>query len=280
MLVNIALEDAVSLGVLSSRLHVAWALSTGGTLEDRPRYNKSQCFETFPFPDLTPDERARIESLAEEIDALRKRQQESHPEVTLTGVYNVLEKLRAGEALTKKEREIHDKGLVSVLRELHDKLDEAVFEAYGWEDLGKVLVGRPGATTPLIDKPEDQAEAEEDLLQRLVALNHERAREEAEGRIRYLRPEYQAPESAPAATQVGLEGLKDDKPKSEAKSTQPAKKLTWPKVLAEQITAVQKILEEDERQSAEAIASRFKRSPVQAVQSVLDALEALGFKSK
>lgn len=282
MLVNIALEDAVSLGVLSSRLHVAWALAAGGRLGvgNDPRYNKTRCFETYPFPHLTLESRETIGNIAEEIDALRKRQQESHPEVTLTGVYNVLEKLRAGEALTKKEREIHDKGLVSVLRELHDKLDEAVFEAYGWEDLGKVLVGRPGATTPLIDKPEDQAEAEEELLQRLVALNHERAREEAEGRIRYLRPEYQAPESAPAATQVGLEGLKDDKPKSEAKSTQPAKKLTWPKVLAEQITAVQKILEEDERQSAEAIASRFKRSPVQAVQSVLDALEALGFKSK
>lgn len=282
MLVNIALEDAVSLGVLSSRLHVAWALAAGGRLGvgNDPRYNKTRCFETYPFPHLTLESRETIGNIAEEIDALRKRQQESHPEVTLTGVYNVLEKLRAGEALTKKEREIHDKGLVSVLRELHDKLDEAVFEAYGWEDLGKVLVGRPGATTPLIDKPEDQAEAEEDLLQRLVALNHERAREEAEGRIRYLRPEYQAPESAPAATQVGLEGIKDDKPKSEAKSTQPAKKLTWPKVLAEQITAVQKILEEDERQSAEAIASRFKRSPVQAVQSVLDALEALGFKSK
>lgn len=282
MLVNIALEDAVSLGVLSSRLHVAWALAAGGRLGvgNDPRYNKTRCFETYPFPHLTLESRETIGNIAEEIDALRKRQQESHPEVTLTGVYNVLEKLRAGEALTKKEREIHDKGLVSVLRELHDKLDEAVFEAYGWEDLGKVLVGRPGATTPLIDKPEDQAEAEEDLLQRLVALNHERAREEAEGRIRYLRPEYQAPESAPAATQVGLEGIKDDKPKSEAKSTQPAKKLTWPKVLAEQITAVQKILEEDERQSAEAIASRFKRSPVQAVQSVLDALEALGFTTR
>lgn len=42
MLVNIALDDAVCLGVLSSRIHVLWALAQGGTLEDRPRYNKTR----------------------------------------------------------------------------------------------------------------------------------------------------------------------------------------------------------------------------------------------
>jgi hypothetical protein len=58
MLVAIAVNDACTLGVLSSQLHIEWALATGGTLEDRPRYNKSRCFETFPVPDedtgLTP----------------------------------------------------------------------------------------------------------------------------------------------------------------------------------------------------------------------------------
>ncbi len=34
---------------------------------------------------------------------------------------------------------------------------------------------------------------------RLVALNHARAAEEAEGKIRWLRPEFQAPKEAPAA---------------------------------------------------------------------------------
>jgi hypothetical protein len=50
MLVCIALEDAYGLGVLSSRISVAWALQMGGTLEDRPRYSKTQCFDPFPFP--------------------------------------------------------------------------------------------------------------------------------------------------------------------------------------------------------------------------------------
>jgi hypothetical protein len=87
----------------------------------------------------------------------------------------VLEKARAGESLTAKQRTVHDHGLVTVLRELHDELDRAVFDAYGWNELAAVLVGRPGATTPLADKPAEQAQAEEELLSRLVRLNAERA---------------------------------------------------------------------------------------------------------
>src|SRR5690606_22114564 len=50
MLIVIAVDDAAILGVLSSRTHVIWSLASGGTLEDRPRYNKSVCFDPFPFP--------------------------------------------------------------------------------------------------------------------------------------------------------------------------------------------------------------------------------------
>jgi hypothetical protein len=39
-------------------------------------------------------------------------------------MYNVLEKLRAGEPLSKAEVVTHEQGLVSVLRQLHDDLDE------------------------------------------------------------------------------------------------------------------------------------------------------------
>ncbi len=56
MVVCVALDDGFVLGVLSSRVHVAWALAAGGHLGvgNDPRYNKTRCFETFPFPD--PDE--------------------------------------------------------------------------------------------------------------------------------------------------------------------------------------------------------------------------------
>ena len=77
-------------------------------------------------------------------------------------MYNVLEKLRSGESLTAKEQTIHEQGLVSVLKQIHDDLDVAVFDAYG-----------------LPHHLED-----EEILQRLVDLNHERAEEESRGIIR------------------------------------------------------------------------------------------------
>ena len=68
----------------------------------------------------------------------RKARQAAHEAVTLTGLYNVLAKLRSGQALTAKDKLLHEQGLVSVLRTLHDDLDAAVLQAYGWADLGPV----------------------------------------------------------------------------------------------------------------------------------------------
>ncbi len=69
---------------------------------------------------------------------------------------------------------------MSVLKQLHDDLDAAVFEAYGWSDL---LASAPSAP------PRETLSAT--ILTRLVALNAARAAEEAAGTIRWLRPEYQ-----------------------------------------------------------------------------------------
>jgi hypothetical protein len=103
--------------------------------------------------------------------------------VTLTGLYNVLDKLRRGEALSPKEKVLHEQGLVSVLRSLHDELDAAVLAAYGWSDLGPV---------PWADEAA-RAVWTEAVLERLVALNARRAAEEAAGTIRWLRPDFQDP---------------------------------------------------------------------------------------
>ena len=48
--VTIARDDDYMFGMLHSQIHVVWALRKGATLEDRPRYNNSTTFETFPFP--------------------------------------------------------------------------------------------------------------------------------------------------------------------------------------------------------------------------------------
>ena len=49
-LIVIAREDDVTFGVLHSRIHEIWSLCLGATLEDRPCYRPTTCFETFPFP--------------------------------------------------------------------------------------------------------------------------------------------------------------------------------------------------------------------------------------
>jgi hypothetical protein len=279
MLTNIALDDTFQLGILSSRLHIAWALAAGGRLGvgNDPRYNKVRCFETFPFPNAGPEQQAKIRELAERLDAHRKRQQAQFPDLTLTGMYNVLEKMRADEPLTAKDMTVHAHGLISLLRELHDELDRAVFTAYGWDDLAMQLVGNPGATTPLPNKTEIQAEAEEELLSRLVALNSERAAEEARDEIRWLRPELQNPSfaAAPAPEQSELEMDETADFESVPAVAAAKSKLTWPKQMREQVAAVRHALSHSPL-PANSLASQFKRSPEAAVQAVLDALEALG----
>nr|WP_120278133.1 DNA methyltransferase [Rhizobium sp. AG855] len=175
-LVAIGLSDGFPLGVLSSRFHVPWAMRTGGWLGvgNDSVYVKSRCFDPFPFPDVSEAQKAAIGAIAEELDAHRKRVLSDHPHLTLTGLYNVLERLKAGaklDDLDTKERRIFDDGLVLILKELHEKLDLAVADAYGW--------------------PADLAE--EEVLARLVALNKERAKEEKRGLVRWLRPDYQIP---------------------------------------------------------------------------------------
>jgi hypothetical protein len=240
-LICFALDNGFDMAVLSSCVHVTWALAVGGRLEDRPVYNKSTCFEPFPFPALEEGSlKQRIRDLGERLDAHRKRQQEQHPGLTLTGMYNVLEKLRAGEALNAKDRQIHDQGLVTLLKQIHDELDAAVLEAYGWGDLG--VETQDGKT-----QDARQEQARDELLGRLVALNHERAAEERRGQIRWLRPDYQNPAASRESPQPPQQ---HDLPGSEASSLEtsnlkletPAPPPPWPARLPDQVTLIRHLL--------------------------------------
>lgn len=283
-LMAIAIEDAFFAGVLSSVVHITWTLATSGTLENRPRYNNTQCFSNFPFPDIETVEGADIRRLVEELDAHRKRQQAAHPGLTLTGMYNVLEKLRAGEPLSAKERTIHEQGLVSVLRQLHDDLDAAVLEAYGWSDLLPLLRVAHGNESPAEGQSREDAKRafEEAVLDRLVALNAERAAEEARGIVRWLRPEFQNPEGrGQAQEQAALEGVeRDDDGGPDTDAPAPAAKpRPWPKDTVEQVRAVAEVLSASVRPlSADDIAGHFTaRGPwKKRLPQLLEMLVALG----
>jgi uncharacterized Fe-S cluster protein YjdI len=253
----IAHDDAFVLGVLSSRVHVTWALRAGGRMGvgNDPRYQNGPCFDPFPFPDCSDTQKACIRALGESLDAHRKKQQAQHPKLTITGMYNVLARLRSGETLTDKEREIHDKGLVSLLKQIHDDLDAAVFAAYDW--------------------PEDLTD--EHILERLVTMNAKRSEEERNGVVRWLRPDFQNL-AGKSTTQVEME-TDDSEDDAAAKGKVPivSAAVPWPKKMAEQIGAVRDLMDRSTSAwTVEQVAAGYKGARRDDVEDVLDSLAALG----
>lgn len=255
MLVAVGLSDAFHLGVLSSRLHVAWALRAGGWLGvgNDPRYSKSRCFDPFPFPDASEAQKEAIRQPAEALDRLRKQVLEDHAELTLTKLYNVREAIRAGQPLDEEEAAIRDKGLVLILNEHHDAIDSAVAAAYGW--------------------PADLSD--DDILARLVALNAQRAREEAAGQVRWLRPDYQRPRFA----RDGKGGEQIEAAELVAPAPAAAGKESFPTDAVERVAAVLAVLAaEPAPLDTDAIAQRFRQGfkVRRAVRDILVSLARVG----
>jgi len=202
--IAIAFGDDFHFGILQSQLHIIWTNATqalhGG---ERPTYNPTECFETFPFPRQAPKEEAAIAAAAQELNALRERwlnpPEWTQPrtlefkgtvggawsryidattvkEITLPGQdtlpENERKKIQVGtvrypllepcdaDCATK----LQDRTLTKLYNErpawldlAHKKLDAAVAAAYGW--------------------PADLSD--EAILEKLLALNLERAAEEA-----------------------------------------------------------------------------------------------------
>jgi SAM-dependent methyltransferase len=271
--IAIASDDVYVLGVLSSRIHVVWAVTAGGRMGkgNDPRYQNGPCFDPFPFPTATEAQQTRIRDLAERLDTHRKRQQAQHPKLTLTDCYNVLEKLRAGTPLNAKEQLTHEHGLVTVLRQLHDDLDAAVAEAYGWPEVvaGVNDPGTPGSMS--------RATTDEAILTHLCALNAQRAAEERAGTIRWLRPAFQNPASTATQTTLTGEGLDGADATTATAPTKPAGKLTWPRTFAEQALAVRTALTTFAAPAdAETLAMTFKNAKPDRVADILETLATLG----
>ena len=246
-LINIGLEQACFLSLLSSSSHCYWFQGNAGKIGVYALdsvYVKTRCFDAFPFPELPAgsEQERTLDYLGNRLDSFRKERLAEHDFLTMTALYNVLDRVRALEngcgnpALSDKEQDIHEAGLVSVLKEIHDDIDRATFEAYGWADLAPALVGRPGATTPSPHKTQEQEEAEVEVLARLVALNRERAEDEQRGIVHWLRPDYQIPKLGHKAKGAQVEA---DLAPPEAAAGKPA----WPREELARIRALRAMLE-------------------------------------
>ena len=108
------LDHYAAFAVLQSRIHEVWAWLLSPTMKTDLRYAASDCFDTFPFPGGSPNNR----------------------DVTLEGAGQALYDERAAVmrecqiGLTKLYNDLPVR-----LQELHLDMDRAVLDAYGWSDL-------------------------------------------------------------------------------------------------------------------------------------------------
>ena len=183
-LIVFARADDYFFGVLHSRVNEVWSRATGTQLRDAEsgfRYTPTSCFEKFPLPEPNRQTRAAISAAAKKLDDLRTRWL-NPPEWTKTEVLEfpgsvdgpwrryVVKPNRRGIGMVRWPRivpkdpdcaaSLSKRTLTNLYNQrpawlalAHEKLDQAVFAAYGW----------------------DPEMSDEELLANLLALNLERA---------------------------------------------------------------------------------------------------------
>ncbi len=168
--------------MLQSRIHEAWARFFGSSLGDALRYSPSDCFETFPFP----------------------ANWHSNPTLEAAGQayygHRAIQMVANNQGLTITYNRFHDPnepdpGILR-LRDLHDSMDRAVLDAYGWTDIQPKCEFLLDWEDPEEDDAEETGKksrrkkpwryrwpdaVRDEVLARLLALNQERA--EAERKV-------------------------------------------------------------------------------------------------
>ena len=101
--------DIYSFGILTSNVHMAWMRTVCGRMKSDYRYSKDVVYNNFPWPDPTPQQKAKIEQTAQQILDVRAK----YPDCSLADLYD-------------------DLVMPSDLREAHRANDRAVMQAYGF----------------------------------------------------------------------------------------------------------------------------------------------------
>ncbi|MDB9504712.1 hypothetical protein PN441_16660 [Spirulina major CS-329] len=118
------LKEYTDFAVLQSRIHEDWARFLGSSMKDDLRYTPSDCFETFPFPEDYETN--------SELENIGKTYYEYRADLMI----------RNNQGLTDTYNRFHDPDErdpeILKLRDLHDQMDRAVLNAYGWPDLDPV----------------------------------------------------------------------------------------------------------------------------------------------
>ena len=96
-------------GILTSNVHMAWMRAVAGRLKSDYRYSNTIVYNNFPWPDSTPEQRAKIEQTAQAILNARAK----YPNSSLADLYDELT-------------------MPPELRTAHQQNDRAVMQAYGF----------------------------------------------------------------------------------------------------------------------------------------------------
>ena len=157
-------ESAAFFATLQSSLHEAWTREFSSTLETRLNYSPTDCCETFPFP---ADSNA--------LEVVGEAYHEKRRQVMLA----------RSEGLTKTYNRFHDPKQsgedVDGLRDLHRELDTTVAAAYAWTDLAAndgVALRHDFHPTKQGTRWTIHPDVRREILDRLLALNHQRHAEE------------------------------------------------------------------------------------------------------
>jgi hypothetical protein len=145
--------------------------------------------------------------------------------------------------------------LVLIMKELHDKLDIAVSEAYSW----------PAHLS------------DDEILARLVALNKGRSEEEKRGLVRWLRPDYQIPRFAKG---VDKQAAKEEGAQVAAELIAAVEqKPSFPSGAVEQTAAVFAALAAANSLDAAAVAKQFRKAKntEKKIGEILSSLARLGY---
>ncbi|MBY0112274.1 MAG: hypothetical protein K2Y21_05595 [Phycisphaerales bacterium] len=200
----LALDDWESFGVVQSQIHEAWARGRSSNQGGTPRYNASTAFATFAFPWMGAN--ASLPALREVAEFLYQHRSMMMREMSLgiTDIYNLFHsrdpeaglkahfagrtvKSNRGVSIPSEHREqalatTYEQSLAGLLelRRLHVALDTVVRDAYGWQSLDLQHDFYEVETLPENDRVRYTISpvARKEVLKRLLALNHERAKAE------------------------------------------------------------------------------------------------------
>jgi hypothetical protein len=169
MIVVFAFEDDYHFALLQSGMHEAWVWREASSLESRNRYTPSDCFDTFPFPQVPAEPaRAEAERLGETYHEHRRQVMLSR-QLGLTKTYNLFHNPQCADAD------------IARLRELHAAMDHAILACYGWTDpsAGSGQALDPGHGFHANERGQTRytisPKARREVLRRLLELNFQLA---------------------------------------------------------------------------------------------------------